>query len=560
MTDFEDPDKTIVKPLADLRPAPVAPPGSDQGDALPVGTRLGEFQITSLIGNGAFGNVYLARDYSLGRNVALKEYLPYALATRVDGICVAARSARHGADFAAGLISFINEARLLARFDHPSLVKVHRFWEANGTAYMVMPFYEGPTLLQVLREMGAPPSEQWLKHLLAPLLDALQSIHQEDCFHRDIAPDNIVLLPSGRPVLLDFGAVRHVVGDMAGNLKPGYAPPEQYAADASVRQGAWTDLYALAAVVRYAITGEPAAPSVERVVSDTMEPLEQVAGGRYSQGFLQAIDQALALDPEKRPQSVPEMRTLLGLERSAPPPEERLLERELAQPPKTGLRAGVKAVWAGVALAGLAMGAGWLFLASHDTRPAAPTQGLGADSAKASAKPGLPSAPDPAATSPSPPGSQPATAQTELPATPPALSAGQQEPLAVPALQEPAADAQGRSPAPTANRKSAASAPRNNPARIRAAAASNPAIAAKAPVQMEPEPQRATAAPAPAPAPVVEIAAAPQPPRASSNVAASPVDACGKNRAFLSSCVRDRCKWSEFTNHPICVEARAKER
>ena len=102
---------------------------------------------------------------------------------------------------------------LLARFDHPSLVKVYRFWEANGTAYMVMPYYEGVTLTTALRQLAAPPDETWLKKLLSQVLDALEVIHAERCYHRDIAPDNILMLPEGTPVLLDFGAARRVVGD-----------------------------------------------------------------------------------------------------------------------------------------------------------------------------------------------------------------------------------------------------------------------------------------------------------------------------------------------------------
>src|SRR5207249_483616 len=157
------------------------------------GTILGEFEIKSLIGAGGFGIVYLAYDHSLHRNVAIKEYMPSAFARRMGGTTVAVKSNRHTETFTAGLRSFINEARLLAKFDHPSLVKVYRFWEAHGTGYMVMPFYEGVTLKQALSERTAPPDEAWLRNLLTPLLEALDVLHQAQCFHRDIAPDNILL-------------------------------------------------------------------------------------------------------------------------------------------------------------------------------------------------------------------------------------------------------------------------------------------------------------------------------------------------------------------------------
>jgi Protein kinase domain/Domain of unknown function (DUF4384) len=231
---------------------------------------------------------------------------------------VQVKSARHRETFELGLKSFVNEARLLASFDHASLLKVYRFWEANGTAYMVMPFIEGVTLKDTLRQMGGPPDEAWLRTLLAPLTEALMVIHAEQCYHRDIAPDNIMLLAgTHRPLLLDFGAARRVIGDMTQALtvilKPGYAPVEQYAEIPGMKQGAWTDVYALAAVVYFAILGKTPPPSVGRLLNDTFVPLTQAAAGRYSEPFLAAIDRALAVRPEERTQSVEELRAQLGL-------------------------------------------------------------------------------------------------------------------------------------------------------------------------------------------------------------------------------------------------------
>ncbi len=282
---------------------------------------MGEFEIVGLIGAGGFGIVYLAYDHSLHRQVALKEYMPAALAGRDDGATVVVRSERNAETFQAGLRSFVNEAQLLAQFDHPSLVKVYRFWESNGTAYMVMPFYQGVTLKETLALMSSPPDEAWLKGLLAQLLEALGVIHADHCLHRDIAPDNILILPDGRPLLLDFGAARRVIGNMTQALtvilKPGYAPVEQYADDPAMRQGPWTDIYALAAVAYFAITGHPPAPSVGRMMSDSLIPLSKTAAGRYSVQFLKAIDLALEIKPENRPQNVMELRALLGLTAAA---------------------------------------------------------------------------------------------------------------------------------------------------------------------------------------------------------------------------------------------------
>ncbi|SAK88777.1 protein kinase [Caballeronia catudaia] len=296
--------------------APDAPP---LHSVLPPGTRLGEFEIVRLIGEGGFGIVYLAFDTSLDRYVAVKEYMPAALASRVGVTQVQVKSERYEPMFRAGLKSFINdEARLLARFDHQSLVKVYRFWEANGTAYMAMPYYKGVTLKDALHAMKKPPDEAWLRALLTPLIDALAVLHASDCFHRDIAPDNIILLEgSHRPVLLDFGAARRVIGDMTQALtvilKPGYAPIEQYAEVPSMRQGPWTDHYALAALVYFAVTGKTPPPSVGRVVKDSYQPLAKLAAGRYSDRFLKAIDHALAVSPAHRPQTDRQFAAELGI-------------------------------------------------------------------------------------------------------------------------------------------------------------------------------------------------------------------------------------------------------
>ena len=317
-----------ARPAADDRTlmpgqGPQLPVTSDMGNGLPVGTMLGEFELTSLLGEGGFGIVYLANDHSLQRRVALKEYMPSVLAARAGASQVQVKSERHRETFEAGRKSFINEARLLAQFDHPSLVKVYRFWEANGTAYMVMPFYEGKTLKDQLKALGSPPTEAWLRTLLNPLTEALAVIHREQCYHRDIAPDNVMMLAgSNRPLLLDFGAARRVIGDMTQALtvilKPGYAPVEQYAEIPGMKQGPWTDVYALAAVVHFAIIGKTPPPSVGRLLGDTYVPLAQAAAGRYSETFLKAIDHALVVKPEDRTQSIAQLRAEMGLDHGAP--------------------------------------------------------------------------------------------------------------------------------------------------------------------------------------------------------------------------------------------------
>ena len=319
MTGFDDNDRTLggVGAATDMAQL------GEFTNALAPATRLNEFEILSVIGQGGFGIVYLAHDLTLDRKVAIKEYMPSTLATRTQAMTVAVLSDRHAETFAAGLRSFVNEARLLAKFDHPSLLKVHRFWEAHGTAYMVMPYYEGITLGTMLKRLGAPPDEETLKALLHPLLDALELMHSAHCYHRDIAPDNILILPDGRPMLLDFGAARRVIGDMTQALtvilKTGYAPVEQYGDIPDMSQGAWTDLYALGSVVQFAITGHTPPQALTRFMEDRREPLARVAAGRYSDEFLHAMDCTLAVLPKNRPQSVAELRSLMGAGFLTPP-------------------------------------------------------------------------------------------------------------------------------------------------------------------------------------------------------------------------------------------------
>ena len=284
--------------------------------ALQPGLRLGELEILRVLAVGGFGIVYLARDHSLDRDVALKEFLPSRLVGRGRGMQVTVRSLSDAETFALGLKSFVNEAKLLARFSHPAMVKVYRFWEANGTAYMVMPYLRGPTLKDVRRSMSEPPTEAWLRSIIDPLLDALALLHSEGFYHRDIAPDNVLLSGTGLPVLLDFGAARHLIGDRSRSitavLKPHYAPIEQYAESKQLHQGPWTDLYALGALVTYLLDGSPPPASTVRAIHDERPALAKRCIPNVSAQFLSAIDWALAVRPQDRPQSVEALRNALG--------------------------------------------------------------------------------------------------------------------------------------------------------------------------------------------------------------------------------------------------------
>lgn len=310
-----------------LHPAPAN--GVSHVDALPPGTRLAEFEILALLGVGGFGMVYKAFDHSLHRAVAIKEYMPSALAGRSEGQSLWVRSSSDQQTFHAGLASFVGEARLLAQFDHPSLVKVFRFWEANNTAYMVMPLYTGMTFKQARAQMRTPPPEAWLRKLLWSVLDALRVLHDGNTLHRDISPDNIFLQDNGPPVLLDLGAARHAINDQdrkhTAVLKVNYAPIEQYSdGDEELRQGPWSDLYSLAAVMHGCLANDTPLPATLRSIRDRMVSFPRIAktvkrqfGVEYSAPFVAAIAQALALRPEDRPQNIDAF--LQAMEMTSPP-------------------------------------------------------------------------------------------------------------------------------------------------------------------------------------------------------------------------------------------------
>lgn len=347
-------------------------PRRDVDVELRPGTRLQEYVIESLVGAGGFSIVYRARDTKLERPVALKEYLPAAFALRGADGSVQARTPRHADAFDLGLRSYLNEARLLASFDHPALLRVYRFWPENGTAYMVMPLVEGATLKRWLADLGASPSEAWLRAFAVQMTEVLETLHAQRIYHRDVAPDNILLQfdrhagtafleQRPRPMLLDFGAARRVIGDatqqLTAILKSGYSPAEQYEGAESKRQGAWTDVYALSAVLYAAIAGRTPPSAIGRILKDTMVPAAQVGAGRYSPAFLAAIDAGLAVRPEHRPQTMAAFRAALdGGPLPAPPPRT-TRPQALPVPPR---RAPTRLRWlgaAGAALAALAAGA-----------------------------------------------------------------------------------------------------------------------------------------------------------------------------------------------------------
>ena len=286
-------------------------------NALPKGYALHEYRIESVLGAGGFGLTYLATDANLSLKVALKEYLPSDFAARGEDSTVQPKSGDVLESFQWGLQRFMAEAKTLASFRHPNIVRVMRFFEANRTGYMVMEFVEGKQLADWIGPRRPLPQKA-LQDLAVPLLDGLEVIHKAGFLHRDIKPANIFMREDGSPVLLDFGSARQLKGgnqELTAVVSPGYAPLEQYHTQG--RQGPWSDLYAFGGVLYWMLTGMKPVEAAARVREDIMPPAEKAAEGRgYTPDFLAAVDWALRPNDEERPQSVSEFKRRLA---GAPP-------------------------------------------------------------------------------------------------------------------------------------------------------------------------------------------------------------------------------------------------
>ncbi len=290
-------------------------PSQQNLNQLPIGSTLGDFTITGIVGEGGFGIVYLAYEAALDRVVAIKEYLPSSIAGRTGNQSVMVRSQLNNNAYASGLKNFLREAQMLAKFSHAALVEVHRVWEQNSTAYMAMRFYDGKTLRE-WRLINEDFDETRIRRLLEPVFDALSLLHAQNVIHRDVSPDNILMRGSGTPVLLDLGAARLVIGGMTQALttilKPGYAPIEQYVDDGTMPQGPWTDVYGLGAVLYYMLTGVAPPQAVARMITDPLRNIANVVRVPVPATFLEAVVKALAVRPENRFQSVDDLRDALG--------------------------------------------------------------------------------------------------------------------------------------------------------------------------------------------------------------------------------------------------------
>jgi serine/threonine protein kinase/HAMP domain-containing protein len=291
----------------------IAPKPAAQHIALPVGFRLFEYRIDGILGQGGFGIAYAATDVNLNAKVVIKEYLPEEFAYRTNDNTVSARQDEDQDFYQSGLDSFLVEARTLATFRHPNIVRVARFFEANRTAYMVLEYERGQSL-KAWRKKHENVPEASIVSLLAPLFDGLATVHRAGYLHRDIKPDNIYVRDEdGSLVLLDFGAARQTAvekAEMGNVVTPGYGPIEQYAGGG--RQGPWTDIYSMGATLFWVVTGKKPIEAPARLADPDPLPSAEVMGkGRYSAEFLRAIDWALKMHPDERPQDVEQFRSAL---------------------------------------------------------------------------------------------------------------------------------------------------------------------------------------------------------------------------------------------------------
>ena len=361
----------------------------DHPHALPTGYKLKEYRLERVLGSGGFGITYYAWDENLNKPVAIKEYLPSDFAVRADGTSVRPKSDGDAGDYQWGLERFLDEARALARFDHPHLNQVHRFFEAHGTAYLVLDYIDGETLAQMLGREGKL-SEAPLLRLLNELLSGLEEVHQAGFVHRDVKPGNIMFRADGGAVLLDFGAARQAIGakskSVTSVLTPGYAPIEQYDQKAD-DVGAWTDIYALGMVAYRCVSGIGESGLIDAVTRSRLErkgelekdikPAAVVGKGRYADALLAAIDWAIKVDETERPQSVAAMRSAIesggaggqsGQAESRPPrkPLEKATKPAVSATPQLELEASkakpdhtARFVLAAVVIAAVAGGLWW---------------------------------------------------------------------------------------------------------------------------------------------------------------------------------------------------------
>jgi len=344
----------------------------EEQHSLKTGAILKNYQIIRVLGEGGFGITYLAKDIQLGLEIVIKEYFPNEFSIRKrDSTIIAKSSSLH--DFSKGLLRFKEEAQILAKFSHPSIVKILTYFEANDTAYFVMEYEEGIDLSQYLKQENTSINQDEIFSIIMPILEGLKEVHKYQYLHRDIKPGNILLRSNNSPVLIDFGASKLVTGDVSKSitsmLTEGYAPLEQYSTDIK-KQGPFTDIYAVAAVIYKMIIGK-VPPSAQtrsyQLLSEGDDPFESLVSLKlsgYDSNFLRAVDRALSIKGKDRPQNVQEFQQdiagLLKMESKPTNETSKVSNQNIETKKSNRLMSGVIAMV-------MVVGAGaWFFLQQSD--------------------------------------------------------------------------------------------------------------------------------------------------------------------------------------------------
>ena len=274
----------------------------------------GQYSVGKVLGkSGGFGTTYLGYHQTLQIKIAIKEYLPNELVYRdSDGLTIHVNDPLEADNFLQGINQFVNEARLLVKFNHPNIVRVIDFFEENGTAYLVMDYCQGVNLAEYMEQQGGLLSEQAVLSFIMPILEGLQELHNRGVLHRDIKPQNIYVSHDGRPILLDFGAAKQIVGEHSRSLTlmatPGFAAYEQYQVQG--KQGPWTDIYSCAATIYYMLSKMVPPDAIGRMAQDTfIFPLD--LENKISPEMRNAIVKGMALLPDDRVQNVQQFQQLL---------------------------------------------------------------------------------------------------------------------------------------------------------------------------------------------------------------------------------------------------------
>ena len=278
---------------------------SQANQPLPEGFQLENYRILRLLASGGFSFVYLAHDENEAP-VAVKEYLPAALALRTESSPAPVVPEENLSTFRYGLKCFFEEGRALASLSHPNVVRVINFFRANDTVYLVMRYERGRTLQEHIHKKSGPIKEDWLRGTFAQLLNGLREVHSNKLLHLDIKPGNIYVRNDGNPVLIDFGAARQTLNvdglKLPPMFTPGFASPEHHRERDKL--GPWSDIYSIGASMYSCLAGAAPPVATQRMEKDKMTSARKGWAGKYSAELLDTIDWCLRLNHLERPQSV----------------------------------------------------------------------------------------------------------------------------------------------------------------------------------------------------------------------------------------------------------------